>query len=76
MAIKVYSTPTCGYCKLLKEYLREKGVEFQDYDVSVDEHKRNEMVQMTGQMGVPVVDVNGKVMIGFDKSTLDTLLAG
>jgi len=75
MSIKVYSTPTCGYCKLLKEYLNEKKQEFQDYDVSVDEVKRNEMVQMTGQMGVPVIDVNGKVMVGFDKSTLDKLLA-
>ena len=72
--IKVYSTPACPYCHLLKEYLKEKGVEFEDIDVSQNENALQELVQKTGQMAVPVVDIDGEIVIGFDKEKIDRLL--
>jgi len=75
MKIKVYSTPTCPYCHLVKEYLKEKGVEFEDIDVSQNESALQELVQKTGAMAVPVIDIDGKIVIGFDKEKIDQLLA-
>ncbi|MCD5396411.1 MAG: glutaredoxin family protein [Candidatus Pacebacteria bacterium] len=72
--IKVYSTPACPYCHLLKEYLKEKGVEFEDIDVSQNENALQELVQKTGQMVVPVIDIDGEIVIGFDKEKIDRLL--
>ncbi len=74
MNVKIYSTPTCGYCNMAKEFFKENKVEFEEYNVAVDAEKRNEMVEKTGQMGVPVIDVDGELMIGFDKATLSNLL--
>jgi glutaredoxin-like YruB-family protein len=71
---KVYSTATCPYCIRLKEYLKQKNIDFQDFDVSQDKASLEEMVKLTGQMGVPVVVVDGKVVIGFDKAKIDSLL--
>lgn len=68
--IKIYSTPWCHFCQLTKEFLTAKGVPFTNYDVSTDEAKRNEMIEMTGQMGVPVIVIDGDIMIGFDKTKL------
>ena len=73
--VVIYSTPTCGYCKMAKEFLNEKGVEFEEYNVAQDEAKRNQMVEKTGQMGVPVIEVNDQVMIGFDRESLENMLA-
>jgi glutaredoxin 3 len=72
--IKVYSTPTCPWCLRLKSYLKEKKVEFQDLDVSKDVNARNEMIQKSGQMGVPQIDMNGKWIVGFDKPAIDEAL--
>ena len=77
--VEVYSTPTCGYCKMAKEYFTENNVEFTEYDVAADEAKRNEMVEKTGQMGVPVITVadegaEPEIIIGFDKARLAELL--
>ena len=77
--VEVYSTPTCGYCKMAKEYFTENKVEFSEYDVAADEAKRNEMVEKTGQMGVPVIVVSAEgsepeIIIGFDKVRLAELL--
>jgi glutaredoxin-like YruB-family protein len=72
--IKVYSTPTCPYCKMAKTYLDEKGVKYQDLDVTQDAAARDEMIQKSGQMGVPVITVNGELVIGFDKERLEDLL--
>lgn len=72
--IKIYSTPSCVYCKTLKEYLKSKNIEFIDSDVSVNEKDLDEMVKISGQMGVPVVDIDGEVVIGFDKQRIDELL--
>ncbi|MCX8029395.1 MAG: glutathione S-transferase N-terminal domain-containing protein [Brevinematales bacterium] len=74
MYVKVYSTPSCPYCNMLKNYLRSKGISFTDYDVSRDENKAMEMVRISGQMGVPVVVINGKVIVGFNKPLIDKLL--
>jgi glutaredoxin-like YruB-family protein len=64
MNVKVYSTPTCPYCKLTKDYFKEKGIAFEDIDVSADSGAAQEMVKLSGQMGVPVVDVDGHVIVG------------
>lgn len=78
MKITVYSTPTCPYCKMAKEYFKENNVEFEDVDVSAEEAKGKEMVEKSGQMGVPViiVDKDGKeeVIVGFDQAKLEALI--
>ena len=68
--VRVYSTPTCPYCMRLKAFLKEKGVSFEDIDVSRDRTKTEEMVQKSGQMGVPVVDIDGTIIVGFDKGAI------
>lgn len=69
-SVKIYSTATCPFCKMAKQFLTEKGIAFEDFDVGEDEEKRNEMVEKSGQMGVPVIDVNGTIIVGFDKEKL------
>lgn len=65
--VKVYSTPTCPYCVMVKKFLQEELVEYEDLNVGDDEAARAEMIKKSGQMGVPVLDINGKIIIGFDK---------
>jgi glutaredoxin-like YruB-family protein len=72
--IKVYSTPFCPYCVTLKDYLKGKKVEFTEVDVSEDEKGRDEMVELSGQIGVPVVNIDGKIIVGFDKEQIDEVL--
>ena len=72
--VKVYSTPTCPYCVRVKEYLKQKNIDFQTIDVASNQSAVEEMVKLTGQMGVPVVVVDGKPVVGFDKSKIDSLL--
>ena len=72
--VKVYSTPTCPYCVMAKEYLKQKNIDFQTIDVSVNQAAVEEMVKLTGQMGVPVIVVDGKPVVGFDKAKIDSLL--
>ena len=69
--VKIYSTPTCPWCKKVKEFLNEKGVKFDDLDVASDEKARNEMIEKSGQMGVPVLDIKGKIIIGFDQEAIE-----
>ena len=69
--IKIYSTPTCPWCKRAKAYLAEKGIEFESVDVSSDEKAQKEMIDKSGQMGVPVLDIDGKIVIGFNKEEID-----
>jgi glutaredoxin-like YruB-family protein len=71
MKITIYSTPTCPYCKLTKEFLKEKGTAFVDIDVSADPAAANEMVKKSGQMGVPVIDIDGQIIVGWNKSALE-----
>jgi len=72
--IKVYSTPTCPYCVTLKNFLKEKGFKFEDIDVSVNHEAAKEMIDKSGQMGVPVVDIDGEIIVGFDKEKIEQLL--
>ncbi len=74
MKIKVYSTPTCPYCKLVKDYLREQKLPFEDIDVAANGDAAKEMVKISGQMGVPVVDVNGQIIVGWNKQALEDVL--
>ncbi len=70
----IYSTPACGYCKLAKEYFKEKGVQYTEYDVAADLAKRQEMLDKSHQFGVPVIDIDGKIIVGFDKPKISELL--
>ena len=72
--ITIYTTPTCVYCKTLKEYFKSKNIEFQEVDVAADEKELEKMVAISGQMGVPVVDIEGNVVIGFDRERIDEIL--
>ena len=72
--ISVYSTPTCPYCRQAKDYLKEKGVAFADYNVASDIDARNAMVQKSGQLGVPVIAVGDEIVVGFNRAKLDDLL--
>ena len=73
--VKVYSTPTCPYCQLAKEFLKEKGVEFEDINVAQDQKAAREMIEKSGQMGVPVIEIGENIVIGFDKEKIEELLA-
>ena len=75
MEVKVYSTPACPYCAVAKEYLSSKGVAYQSFDVSQDRAAAEEMVELSGQMGVPVIVVDGEVIVGFDQGRIDSLIA-
>lgn len=74
MKITVYSTPTCPYCKLVKDYLREKQMPFEEIDVAANGEAAKEMVKISGQMGVPVVDINGQIIVGWNKQALEDVL--
>ena len=71
----VYSTPTCPYCKRVKDYLTQKGVSFTDYNVAENREKAKEMIDKSKQMGVPVIVVGNDVVVGFNQAKLDNLLA-
>ncbi|OIO52891.1 MAG: NrdH-redoxin [Candidatus Portnoybacteria bacterium CG_4_8_14_3_um_filter_44_15] len=73
-AIRVFSTPSCPYCVNLKQYLDEKGFKYEDIDVAEDEKAREEMISKSKQMGVPVAEINGEIVVGFDKAKIDQLL--
>lgn len=74
MKVVVYSTPTCPWCDRLKSWLRENKIPFKDIDVSENEKAAQEMIKKSGQMGVPVTDIDGKIVVGFDVNTLKKLL--
>lgn len=72
--VTVYSTSTCHYCVLSKDYLDKKGVQYTNYDVGVDRAKGAEMVAKSGQMGVPVIEIDGNIVVGFQPKEFDRLL--
>jgi glutaredoxin 3 len=69
--IRVYSTPTCPYCKMAKKFLTEKGVEFEDIDVSADREAAMKIFEKSGHMGVPQIEVNGRIIVGFDREAIE-----
>lgn len=72
--IIVYSTPSCPYCTLAKDFLKENNIEFEAIDVSMDPEKAAEMIEKSGQQGVPVIDIDGKIVLGFNKGQIKELL--
>lgn len=73
-SVKIYSTPSCPWCKRTKEFLKENKISFTDIDVAGDEKAAKEMIEKSGQMGVPVIDIDGKIIVGFDEAKLKKLL--
>jgi glutaredoxin 3 len=72
--VKIYSTPTCPYCKMAKQFLNDNRIEFTDLNVAEDQQAAKEMVSRSGQMGVPVIDIEGQLIIGFDKGAIKKAL--
>ncbi len=72
--VKVYSTPSCPYCELLKQFLKDEGVEFEAIDVSQDEKAQNYIMEKTGKMAVPVTEIDDEIVIGFDRAKIVQLL--
>ena len=70
----IYSTPSCPYCVYTKEYMKDKGVMFKDVDVSRDHASAQEMIMKSGQMGVPVIDIDGAILVGFQPDEFEKLL--
>ena len=71
----IYTTVWCGFCKMAKKYMDQLGVKYEEKDVEKDPTAAAEAVEKSGQMGVPVIDVNGKIIVGFDKPHLDEALS-
>ena len=72
--VVIYSTPTCHFCHMAKNYLNEKGISYTEHNVAEDIEKRQEMMEKSGQMGVPVIVIGDQMLIGFDKPRIDQLL--
>ncbi len=72
--VAIYTTPTCVYCRMAKQFFKQNGVEYEEYDVAADEKKAEEMIERSGQMGVPVIDIDGKLIIGFDQQAIKKVL--
>jgi glutaredoxin-like YruB-family protein len=72
--VTIYSTPSCHFCHMAKEFFKEKGVSYEDVDVAADQARRAEMVDLTGQLGVPVIRIENDVIIGFNKPKIAELL--
>lgn len=72
--VTIYTTPTCVYCKMTKAFFKENNVQYEEKDVSVDRAAADEMIKKSGQMGVPVIDIDGQMLVGFDKEGLSRLL--
>lgn len=72
--VRVFSTPGCPYCVALKGFLKERNIEFQDIDVSQDMEAQKEMIEKSGQYGVPVIDINGEIIVGFNQERIKQLL--
>jgi len=74
MTIKVFSTPSCPFCVTLKNFLKKHNIEFEDIDVSQDKVAQDEMIKKSGQMGVPVAEIDGQIVVGFDQERIKKLL--
>lgn len=72
--VKIYSTPTCPYCRMAKDFLKQNNIEFTDIDVASNEAAAQEMINKSGQMGVPQLEIDGKIIVGFDKPAIKKAL--
>ena len=73
--VTIYTTNTCPYCHMAKDYFKEHNVEFKEFNVSEDHDKAREMIEKSGQSGVPVIDIEGKIIVGFDKEAIEKALS-
>ncbi len=74
MKVIIYSTPSCIYCKMAKDWLSNNNIPFEECDLSADAAKRDEIIKKTGQMSVPIFEIDGEIVIGFDRKRLSELL--
>jgi len=74
--VTVYTTKTCPWCVKVKEFLKSKNIKFEDINVGLDQKAAEEMVEKSGQMGVPVTDIDGTVIVGYDKAAIEKALSG
>jgi glutaredoxin 3 len=72
--VEIYSTPSCHYCLIAKDFFKNNGIEYTEYNVGIDLDKRREMVEISGQMGVPVIKIEKEVLVGFDEELLSNRL--
>ena len=72
--VAIYTTPSCAYCKMAKEFFTKNNIAYSEYDVARDIQKRQEMLDKSHQFGVPVIEIDGKIVIGFDKPKITQLL--
>ena len=70
----IYSTPTCPYCEMAKEFFKKNSVEYTDYNVATDQKAREEMIRKSHQMGVPVIDIDGEIVVGFNRPEIERAL--
>ena len=73
--VTIYSTPTCTYCNMAKSFFKSNNVTYTEYNVATDLDKRREMIDKTGQMGVPVIDIGNEIIVGFDEGRIKAALA-
>ena len=73
-SVKIYTTPTCIYCKMSKEFFHKNNVKYQEFDVASDDKAREEMIKKSHQLGVPVIDIEGEIFVGFNRSELEKAL--
>jgi len=72
--VTIYTTPTCPYCEMVKRFFRKNNVEYEEKNVANDQAAVKEMIEKSGQMGVPIIDINGEIVVGFNKEKLSELL--
>ncbi|KKT28617.1 MAG: hypothetical protein UW43_C0004G0019 [Candidatus Yanofskybacteria bacterium GW2011_GWA1_44_21] len=72
--ILIYTTPTCHFCHMAKEYFKSKGIKYEEVDLAKNPERGQEVIQKSGQFGVPVIEINGKIVIGFDRPKIDEYL--
>lgn len=75
MDITIYSTPTCPHCVMAKKFLKEKNIPFTDIDVAADTEKAEEMIKLSGQMGVPVIKIDDQIVVGFDQGEIEKIIS-
>ena len=74
MAVALYSTPSCSFCRKAKDFFRTNHVRFTEYNIAQDRRRADEMIRKSGQMGVPVIDINGKIIVGFNQPEVERAL--
>lgn len=72
--VNIYTTPSCTYCKMAKEFFKEKGIEYHEFDVAADPERRSHMIDLTGQLGVPVIEIGDAIVVGFNRPKVAELL--